>query len=157
MTTLEVGLFLPTSTNRALCALTFRARDRLRTPGSRLLRDAPPTPDQFGRLIFGRPTSAGPGQLGMLQLRMPTHAGPAYPWIHGAPATITAAAALGRQLTALHTDAVAARFTAGRWALARVPARRAFEEYLGAVWQTLHLMPVPDVFYDDDPPGQGTT
>ncbi|MEV6103059.1 hypothetical protein [Nocardia sp. NPDC051981] len=78
-------------------------------------------------------------------------------WIHGAPATITAAAALGRQLTALHTDAVTTRFTTERWALARVPARRAFEEYLGAVRQTLHLMPVPDAFYDDGPLKQGTT
>ncbi|WP_040816211.1 hypothetical protein [Nocardia concava] len=77
-------------------------------------------------------------------------------WIHGAPATITAAAALGRELTTLHTDAATTRFTAERWALARVPARRAFETYLGTVRQALHLTPVPDAFYDDGSPEPGT-
>lgn len=78
-------------------------------------------------------------------------------WIHGAPVTIAAAAALGRELTTLHTSAVAARFTTERWMLARVPARRAFETYLGAVRQTLHLTPVPDAFYEDGSPEPGTT
>ncbi|MGW4352558.1 hypothetical protein ACWELJ_10755 [Nocardia sp. NPDC004582] len=78
-------------------------------------------------------------------------------WIYGAPATIAAAAALGRELTSLYTDAVKTKFTTEQWAVARVPARRAFETYLGAVRQALHLTPVPDTFYDDGQPEPGTT
>lgn len=73
-------------------------------------------------------------------------------WFHGSPGVIAAATTLDRSLTGLHAQAAGRLFSAEDWARARVPARRAFEEFLEAARVELALPPVPDSFYDDTHP-----
>jgi hypothetical protein len=70
-------------------------------------------------------------------------------WFHGSSGVIAAATSLDRSLTDLHSHVIGTLFLAEEWAKARVPARRAFEEFLEAVRAELALPQVPHHFYDD--------
>jgi hypothetical protein len=70
-------------------------------------------------------------------------------WFHGSSGVIAAATSLDRSLTDFHAHAIDRLFSAEEWAKARVPARRAFEEFLEAVRAELALPQVPYRFYDD--------
>ncbi|MFD8102870.1 hypothetical protein ACFV24_25360 [Nocardia fluminea] len=70
-------------------------------------------------------------------------------WIYGTPKAALAATRLDRALSQLYEDSKNRQHSTGDWALARVAARRGFEQFLATVRAEVSRQAVPSTFYDE--------
>lgn len=70
-------------------------------------------------------------------------------WMHGDSGVVTAAAQLDRAVTDLFYEVSERHFTVEDWKEARLPARRAFDQFLAAVRKDLRLTAVPVRFFPE--------
>ncbi|MCA2207376.1 hypothetical protein [Nocardia rosealba] len=70
-------------------------------------------------------------------------------WIYGTPEAVLAAARLDRILTQTFTAAKNRQHSASEWAVARVPARHGFEQFLATIRAEVSRQAIPSTFYDN--------